>query len=166
MVIDIRGNECRPTADNPEKRPTALNDLLTLCIVRWYAPYLYGMYNIGFDFSSTGHPPSYLATESTTHSWLDLRSYASASWMSHLLPQFARPTPGSSNPSGALIRNPLITDSLWSEPCLCFATGHPLTSYILQYASSTDPYPQVVSTSMSLTVWKPPLISLYTPNTG
>ena len=44
-----------------------LDDLLTPCIVQWYAPYLYGKNNTSSDFSSTALPPSYLATENMAH---------------------------------------------------------------------------------------------------
>ena len=56
------------TLSNTPLLLAALNDLLTPYIVQWYAPYLYGKYRKGSDFSLMGHSPSCLAIESTAHS--------------------------------------------------------------------------------------------------
>ena len=50
------------TLSNTPLSLTTPDGLSTLYIAWWYAPYLYGKYNISFDFSETGLPPFCSAT--------------------------------------------------------------------------------------------------------
>jgi len=143
------------TLSNTPLLLVALIDLSTPCNVLWYALYLYGKYSTGSDFSLTGYPPSCLATESMAHSWFDPLSCAMAPWMSRSLPPPECSVPESSNPSGALIENPLAKANLWSEPYLCSTAGHPPIFYTLRYTSSTTLYPREASLSTSLAIRSP-----------